>query len=150
MILLLFADTLSGISATILLTSLTLALCLLYRAVNSRRCRSLALMLTISPRSSSYPLLLIKKISRAVRLNRAMQVKPIDYPTIVCWNPRRPLNSFSARGRHIKEPAAAHHALTPGPSSPSGLSNRYNTILYTFPAAVQLTGLGVISDALVG
>ncbi|KAE8153057.1 hypothetical protein BDV25DRAFT_137298 [Aspergillus avenaceus] len=46
--------------------------------------------------------------------------------------------------------AAAHRALIPGPSSPSGLPNRYATVPYAFPAAVQLTGLGAISDALVG
>ncbi|PYH95568.1 hypothetical protein BO71DRAFT_286273, partial [Aspergillus ellipticus CBS 707.79] len=48
------------------------------------------------------------------------------------------------------ELAAAHRDMVPGPKSPSGLANRYSTIPYTFPAALPLTGLGAISDALVG
>ncbi|PYI34400.1 hypothetical protein BP00DRAFT_336966 [Aspergillus indologenus CBS 114.80] len=48
------------------------------------------------------------------------------------------------------ELAAAHRDLVPGPTSPSGLANRYSIVPYTFPATLQLTGLGAISDALVG
>jgi hypothetical protein len=33
--------------------------------------------------------------------------------------------------------------------SPSGLANRYSAIPFTFPAAVELEGLGALSDALV-
>ncbi|KAI9689819.1 MAG: hypothetical protein M1822_009701 [Bathelium mastoideum] len=46
--------------------------------------------------------------------------------------------------------SAAHIALKPGPSTPSGKPNAYGTIPYAFPAATCLTGLGPISDALVG
>jgi hypothetical protein len=48
------------------------------------------------------------------------------------------------------ELAAAHRNLTPGPSSPSGLHNMFGNVPYVFPAALQVTGLGPISDALVG
>ncbi|KMU74204.1 hypothetical protein CISG_10321 [Coccidioides immitis RMSCC 3703] len=40
--------------------------------------------------------------------------------------------------------------LVPGPSSPSGHSNCYASVPYRFPTAIQLQGLEVISDALVG
>jgi hypothetical protein len=33
--------------------------------------------------------------------------------------------------------------------SPSGLANRYGAIPFTFPAAIELGGLGALSDALV-
>ncbi|KMU83871.1 hypothetical protein CIHG_01655 [Coccidioides immitis H538.4] len=46
--------------------------------------------------------------------------------------------------------SAAHRDLVPGPSSPSGHSNRYASVPYRFPTAIQLQGLGAISDALVG
>lgn len=46
--------------------------------------------------------------------------------------------------------SAAHRDLIPGPTSPSGHSNRYATVPYAFPAAMRLQGLGAISDALVG
>lgn len=48
------------------------------------------------------------------------------------------------------ELSQAHRDLVSGPATPSGLANRYGDIPYAFPAAVQLTGLGPISDALVG
>jgi hypothetical protein len=35
------------------------------------------------------------------------------------------------------------------PSSPSGLANRYGAIPFAFPAAIELDGLGVLSDAVV-
>ena len=44
----------------------------------------------------------------------------------------------------------AHRDLLPGPKSPSGLANRFSAPPYAFPAAVQVTGLGAVSDALVG
>lgn len=47
------------------------------------------------------------------------------------------------------ELAAAHRDLVPGPRSPSGHPNRYATAPYRFPAAIPITGLGPISDALV-
>jgi hypothetical protein len=43
----------------------------------------------------------------------------------------------------------AHMGLTVGPASPSGLANRYGAILFRFPAAVEVRGLGAVSDALV-
>jgi hypothetical protein len=43
----------------------------------------------------------------------------------------------------------AHRNLIAGRLSPSGLPNRYGTIPFAFPAAVELHGLGAISDALV-
>ena len=48
------------------------------------------------------------------------------------------------------ELAAAHRNLTPGPSSPSGLHDMFGSVPYAFPAATQITGLGAVSDALVG
>jgi hypothetical protein len=33
--------------------------------------------------------------------------------------------------------------------SPSGLPNRYGAIPFAFPAAIELDGLGALSDALV-
>jgi hypothetical protein len=44
---------------------------------------------------------------------------------------------------------AAHRDLTAAQLSPSGLANRYGAIPFAFPAAVELHGLGAISDALV-
>ncbi|KAK2795510.1 hypothetical protein FQN52_005277 [Onygenales sp. PD_12] len=44
----------------------------------------------------------------------------------------------------------AHRDMVGGPATPSGLSVLYGTIPYRFPAAVAVTGLGAISDALVG
>ena len=34
-------------------------------------------------------------------------------------------------------------------NSPSSFPNRYGAVLYLFPTAVQINGLGVISDSLV-
>ena len=45
--------------------------------------------------------------------------------------------------------ARAHRDLRPAPTSPSGHPNSF-PIPYAFPAAPMLTGLGVVSDALVG
>ncbi|KIX06422.1 uncharacterized protein Z518_04398 [Rhinocladiella mackenziei CBS 650.93] len=45
--------------------------------------------------------------------------------------------------------STAHRDLIAAPLSPSGLANRYDTIPFAFPAAVELNGLGAISDALV-
>jgi hypothetical protein len=45
--------------------------------------------------------------------------------------------------------AAAHRDLAAARLSPSGLANRYGAIPFAFPAAVELIGLGAISDALV-
>jgi hypothetical protein len=46
--------------------------------------------------------------------------------------------------------SGAHRDLLPGPTSPSGLHNLFGQPPYAFPAAVPVTGLGPISDALVG
>jgi len=46
--------------------------------------------------------------------------------------------------------SAAHHDLVPGLSSSFTLHNMFGTPSYSFSVAVQLTGLGPISDALVG
>src|SRR3712207_6870577 len=43
----------------------------------------------------------------------------------------------------------SHRDMMPARNTPSGLANRYGAILYPFPAAVQVRGLGVISDSLV-
>ena len=48
------------------------------------------------------------------------------------------------------ELSAAHQDLVPGPSSSSSLHNLFEAPPYLFLAAVQVTGLGPISDALVG
>ncbi|CAM6002997.1 unnamed protein product [Sphagnum balticum] len=45
--------------------------------------------------------------------------------------------------------AAAHRDMTSPAATPSGLANRYGAIPYKFPAAVEVTGLGALSDALV-
>lgn len=44
--------------------------------------------------------------------------------------------------------STAHRELTAASTSPSGLANRYGSIPFAFPAAVHLTGLGALSDAL--
>lgn len=43
----------------------------------------------------------------------------------------------------------AHRDMTAPKATPSGLANMYGAIPYRFPAAVEVTGLGAISDALV-
>jgi hypothetical protein len=50
-----------------------------------------------------------------------------------------------------EELSAAHRDLAAPPCTPSGFSNNnnYGVIPYAFPAAVQLSGLGKVSDALV-
>jgi hypothetical protein len=53
-------------------------------------------------------------------------------------------------GGTFEDLAKAHRDLTSGPRTPSGLANRYGDIPFAFSAAVPLTGLGQISDALVG
>jgi hypothetical protein len=45
--------------------------------------------------------------------------------------------------------ADSHRDLTAPRATPSGLANMYGRIPYRFPAAVELTGLGPLSDALV-
>jgi len=45
--------------------------------------------------------------------------------------------------------SAAHRDMVAARLSPSGLPNRYGAIPFAFPAAVELTGLGALSDALV-
>jgi hypothetical protein len=45
--------------------------------------------------------------------------------------------------------AAAHRDLVSPVATPSGLANRYGAIPYRFPAAVEVAGLGALSDALV-
>ncbi len=47
-----------------------------------------------------------------------------------------------------KDIVTAHQDLE-APSSPSGHTSHYGTIPYRFPGAVELTGLGALSDALV-
>ena len=44
----------------------------------------------------------------------------------------------------------AHRDLMAPKATPSGLANRYGAIPYKFPAAVEVTGLGGLSDALCG
>ena len=46
--------------------------------------------------------------------------------------------------------SAAYREQTAPSALPSGFPNRYGAIPYAFPAGTQLTGLGEISDALVG
>jgi hypothetical protein len=43
----------------------------------------------------------------------------------------------------------AHRDMVSPSATPSGLANRYGAIPYKFPAAVEITGLGPLSDALV-
>ena len=45
--------------------------------------------------------------------------------------------------------SAAHRDLVAPQATPSGLGNRYGPIPYKFPAAVEVVGLGALSDALV-
>jgi hypothetical protein len=45
--------------------------------------------------------------------------------------------------------AAAHRDLVSPIATPSGLANWYGAIPYRFPAAVEVAGLGALSDALV-
>jgi len=45
--------------------------------------------------------------------------------------------------------AIVHRDLTHANNTSSGLPNHYNEILFWFPAAVALTGLGGISDTLI-
>lgn len=47
------------------------------------------------------------------------------------------------------ELSEAHRDLQSPKATPSGLANRYGAIPYRFPAAVEIAGLGAISDALV-
>ena len=44
---------------------------------------------------------------------------------------------------------AAYRDIIITPRSPSGLVNRYGVIPFAFPAAIELEGLGPISDALI-
>ena len=46
--------------------------------------------------------------------------------------------------------SASHRDLSSPERTPSGLPNMYGSIPYRFPAAVELGGLGALSDALVG
>jgi len=48
-----------------------------------------------------------------------------------------------------KDLADAHRDLVAASSSPSGLANRYGVIPFAFPAAIELDGLGALSDAMV-
>jgi hypothetical protein len=43
----------------------------------------------------------------------------------------------------------SHRDMTAPEATPSGLANRYGAIPYRFPASVELSGLGALSDALV-
>lgn len=54
-----------------------------------------------------------------------------------------------AEGGSWSDLATAHRDLTAPIATPSGLANRYGAIPYRFPAAVELAGLGALSDALV-
>ena len=47
------------------------------------------------------------------------------------------------------ELSVAHRDLISPKATPSGLANRYGAIPYRFPAAVEVSGLGALSDALV-
>lgn len=49
-----------------------------------------------------------------------------------------------------EEIARAHKNLETPPCSPSGFANHYGKLPYCFPGSVPLTGLGPLSDALVG
>jgi hypothetical protein len=46
--------------------------------------------------------------------------------------------------------STVHRDLIKQPISPSGYPNMYGAIPYRFPETVVLTGLGALSDALVG
>lgn len=45
--------------------------------------------------------------------------------------------------------SAAHRDMVVAHLSPSGRANRYGAIPFAFPAAIELEGLGALSDALV-
>jgi hypothetical protein len=45
--------------------------------------------------------------------------------------------------------SSAHRDMVSPAATPSGLANRYGAIPYKFPAAVEVAGLGALSDALV-
>jgi hypothetical protein len=49
----------------------------------------------------------------------------------------------------FSELSVAHRDMVAARFSPSGFPNRYGTIPFAFPAAVVLSGLSAISDALV-
>ena len=55
-----------------------------------------------------------------------------------------------AESSTFKELSQAYRDIMPARNSPSGFANRYGAVLYPFPTAVQVSGLGVISDSLVG
>jgi hypothetical protein len=54
-----------------------------------------------------------------------------------------------AEGGTWSDLSAAHRDLEAARLSPSGLPNRYGAIPFAFPAAIELDGLGALSDALV-
>lgn len=54
-----------------------------------------------------------------------------------------------AEGGTWSDLSIAHRDLVAARLSPSGLPNRYGAIPFAFPAAVELEGLGALSDALV-
>lgn len=56
----------------------------------------------------------------------------------------------AAEAGTYSQPSAAYRDLVPRPASPSGLQNIFGNPPYPFPAAVQVTGLGPISNTLVG
>jgi hypothetical protein len=45
------------------------------------------------------------------------------------------------------ELSVAHRDMVAARLSPSGLANRYGAIPFAFPAAVELEGLGALSDS---
>jgi len=54
------------------------------------------------------------------------------------------------KGGSWAELTTVHRDLHPTSRTPSGLSNRYATIPYAFPAATQVASISAISDALIG
>ena len=46
--------------------------------------------------------------------------------------------------------ANTHYNLIPRPTLPSGLTNIFKAVSFTFPTAISIRNLGFISNALVG
>jgi hypothetical protein len=53
------------------------------------------------------------------------------------------------KARSFSELSAAHQDMISPRATPSGLANRYGAIPYRFAAAVKISGLSALSDALV-
>jgi hypothetical protein len=92
------------------------------------------------------------RVSRPDLAHGARGPAEVERRTILPWHMYINANGFletNVSAGTFDDLNKAHRDLMPGPTTPSGLPPKDGIPLYPFPAAIKISGLGPISDALV-